>query len=110
MRASKNVAALLGLAARARRPRGLGSRSSPATLLLAGGRRSARLPPSASSVTLAIGRPEPVAGVLALLGAGYAVILVVDDPPLDHAVGDQSGNNCSRSASSHTAQSRLAQP
>lgn len=34
-------------------------------------------------VTLAVGRPEPVAGVLVLLGAAYAVILVVDDPPLD---------------------------
>ena len=34
-------------------------------------------------VTLAFGRAEPVAGALALLGAAYAVILVVDDPPLD---------------------------
>jgi hypothetical protein len=34
-------------------------------------------------VTLVLGRPEPIAGVLALLGAAYAVILVVDDPPLD---------------------------
>lgn len=33
--------------------------------------------------TLALGRPEPVVGVLALLGAAYAVILVIDDPPLD---------------------------
>lgn len=35
------------------------------------------------AVTLAVGKPAPVAGVLALLGAGYAVILILDDPPLD---------------------------
>lgn len=34
-------------------------------------------------VTLAIGKPEPIVLALALLGAAYAVILVVDDPPLD---------------------------
>ena len=33
--------------------------------------------------TLAIGRSEPVVGVLALLGAAYAALLVIDDPPLD---------------------------
>ena len=32
---------------------------------------------------LAIGRPEPLAGVLVLLGTAYAVILAIDDPPLD---------------------------
>lgn len=34
-------------------------------------------------VTLAVGRTAPIGGALALLGAGYAVILVVDDPQLD---------------------------
>ncbi len=34
-------------------------------------------------VTLAVGQTVPIGGVLALLGAGYAVILVVDDPALD---------------------------
>ena len=34
-------------------------------------------------VALAIGRSEPAIGGLVLLGAAYAVILVVDDPPLD---------------------------
>jgi hypothetical protein len=33
--------------------------------------------------TLAAGRTEPIAAVLVLLGAAYAVILVVDDPTLD---------------------------
>lgn len=33
--------------------------------------------------TLVIGRPEPIVGVLALLGAAYALILVIDEPPLD---------------------------
>jgi hypothetical protein len=32
---------------------------------------------------LTVGRSEPAIGGLALLGAAYAVILVVDDPPLD---------------------------
>ena len=32
---------------------------------------------------LAISRPEPIVLALALLGAAYAVILIVDDPPLD---------------------------
>ena len=35
------------------------------------------------AVTIAFGRAEPLAGVVALLGAAYAVILVVDDPTLD---------------------------
>ena len=35
------------------------------------------------AATLAVGKAEPVAGALVLLGGGYAVILVVDDPPLD---------------------------
>ena len=35
------------------------------------------------AVTLAVGFAGPVAGALVLLGGGYAVILVVDDPPLD---------------------------
>ena len=34
-------------------------------------------------LTLAAGRAEPIVGVLAVLGCAYAVILVVDDPPLD---------------------------
>lgn len=34
-------------------------------------------------ITLAFGRPEPVVGVLALLGAAYVVILVADVPALD---------------------------
>lgn len=34
-------------------------------------------------VTLAVGKSKPVPGVLGLLGAAYAVILVIDDPPLD---------------------------
>lgn len=34
-------------------------------------------------VALALGRPEPVAGALALLAAEYALVLVVDDPALD---------------------------
>jgi hypothetical protein len=33
--------------------------------------------------TLTIGRHEPLAFALALLGAAYAVILAIDDPPLD---------------------------
>lgn len=33
--------------------------------------------------TLLAGRHEPVVGVLALLGAAYASILVIDAPPLD---------------------------
>ena len=33
--------------------------------------------------TLVLGRPNPVVVPLALLGAAYAVILVLDDPPLD---------------------------
>jgi hypothetical protein len=33
--------------------------------------------------TLAVGKAQPIAAVLVLLGAAYAVILVVDDPPLD---------------------------
>ena len=32
---------------------------------------------------VALGRPEPLVGALALLGAAYAVILAIDDPPLD---------------------------
>ena len=32
---------------------------------------------------LAAGRPEPVAGVLALFGGAYVAILAIDDPPLD---------------------------
>ena len=35
------------------------------------------------AVTLAVGRPEGIAAGLLLLGAAYAVILVVDGPPLD---------------------------
>ncbi len=35
------------------------------------------------AVTLAVGKAAPIAGVLALLGAGYTLILVIDDPPLD---------------------------
>jgi len=35
------------------------------------------------AVTLAIGRPGPIVGALALLGGAYAVILVIDEPPLD---------------------------
>ena len=35
------------------------------------------------AVTLAVGRAVPIAGVLALLGAGYTLILVIDNPPLD---------------------------
>ena len=34
-------------------------------------------------VTLAVGWTAPIGGVLALLGGGYAVILVWDDPALD---------------------------
>jgi hypothetical protein len=34
-------------------------------------------------VTLAFGWSEPIVGALALLGGSYAVILVVDAPPLD---------------------------
>ena len=30
-----------------------------------------------------LGRPEPLVGALALLGAAYAVILAIDEPPLD---------------------------
>jgi hypothetical protein len=30
-----------------------------------------------------LGRPEPLAAALVLLGASYAVILVIDEPPLD---------------------------
>jgi len=33
--------------------------------------------------TLVIGRPDAIVAPLALLGAAYAVILVIDDPPLD---------------------------
>ncbi len=33
--------------------------------------------------TLVVGQPQPIAGSLALLGAAYALILVIDDPPLD---------------------------
>jgi hypothetical protein len=33
--------------------------------------------------TLAIGRPEGVAAALALLGGAYALILAIDEPPLD---------------------------
>ena len=33
--------------------------------------------------TLAIGRPEPIVLTLVLLGSAYAVILALDDPPLD---------------------------
>ncbi|MSO95092.1 MAG: hypothetical protein EXQ81_04770 [Thermoleophilia bacterium] len=33
--------------------------------------------------TLLVRRPEPIVGVLALLGATYALILVIDSPPLD---------------------------
>ena len=37
--------------------------------------------------TLALGRSEPVVIALVLLGAAYAAILVIDDPPLDgHSV------------------------
>jgi hypothetical protein len=32
---------------------------------------------------LAIGRPEPIVLALVLLGSAYAVILMLDDPPLD---------------------------
>ena len=35
------------------------------------------------AVTLVAGKAAPVAGALVLLGAGYALILLVDDPPLD---------------------------
>ena len=35
------------------------------------------------AVTLVVGKPAPLGGVLALLGAAYAVILVLDDPALD---------------------------
>ena len=35
------------------------------------------------AATLAVGATGPIAGVVALLGAAYAVILVLDDPPLD---------------------------
>lgn len=34
-------------------------------------------------VTVVFGRPEPIVGALALLGAAYALILVIDEPPLD---------------------------
>lgn len=34
-------------------------------------------------VALVLGKPEPIGGALALLGAAYAVILVVDEPLLD---------------------------
>ena len=33
--------------------------------------------------TLTIGRAEPIVGALALLGAAYALILVIDEPVLD---------------------------
>jgi len=33
--------------------------------------------------TLVVGQPQPIAGSLALLGAAYALILVIDEPPLD---------------------------
>ena len=35
------------------------------------------------AVTLVVRRPEGIAAALLLLGAAYAVTLVVDDPPLD---------------------------
>ena len=34
-------------------------------------------------VGIGLGRPEPVAPALALLGSSYAVLLVSEDPPLD---------------------------
>lgn len=34
-------------------------------------------------VAVVLGRPEPLVAALVLLGGAYAVILVVDDPPLD---------------------------
>ena len=33
--------------------------------------------------TLLAGRPEPLMGVLALLGGAYVALLAIDDPPLD---------------------------
>ena len=36
-----------------------------------------------------LGRPEPLVAALVLLGAAYAVILVVDEPPLDGRVRDR---------------------
>jgi hypothetical protein len=33
--------------------------------------------------TLVVGQPRPIVGSLALLGAAYALILVIDEPPLD---------------------------
>jgi hypothetical protein len=35
------------------------------------------------AVTLALGKTEPLPGVLVLLGVAYTVILALDDPPLD---------------------------
>ncbi len=35
------------------------------------------------ATTLVVGQPQPIAGSLALLGAAYALILVIDAPPLD---------------------------
>ncbi len=33
--------------------------------------------------TLVVGQPQPIAGSIALLGAAYALVLVIDAPPLD---------------------------
>lgn len=33
--------------------------------------------------TLVVGQAQPIVGSLALLGAAYALILVIDEPPLD---------------------------
>ncbi|MCY7301840.1 MAG: hypothetical protein LH654_02170 [Thermoleophilia bacterium] len=35
------------------------------------------------AATLAVGRAEPIVGALALLGAAYTIILVIDEPVLD---------------------------
>jgi len=38
---------------------------------------------AAAAIAVALGRPEPLVAALVLLGAAYAVILEIDDPPLD---------------------------
>ena len=37
----------------------------------------------AAASAVALGRPEPLVAALVLLGAAYAVILEIDEPPLD---------------------------
>ena len=63
----------------------------------------------AAGGAVVLGRPEPLVAALALLGGAYAVILVIDEPPLDGRSAIV-GALLLRSASSATSRSAPGRP